>query len=161
MDPNNPVVRLCVRGMQAEADGRADQAAGIFTAAWEAAGDDYERCIASHYVARHQPNPTATLEWNARCLALADAVGDERVAGFYPSLHLNLGRASEDLGRLDEARDHYAAAEGTFAVLPADGYGAMVRSAVVRGLLRVGAVDARAADAGAADAGEGLAGDAR
>jgi hypothetical protein len=142
MDPNNAVVTLCVQGMQAEADGDPGRAARIFTAAWEAAGDDYERCIAAHYVARHQPNPAATLEWNARCLALADAVGDERVAGFYPSLYLNLGKASEDLGRLDEARDHYAAAEGTFAVLPGDGYGAMVRSAVVRGLLRVGAAGA-------------------
>jgi hypothetical protein len=138
MDPNNPVVQLCVRGMQAEADGRPGIAAETFRAAWESAGDDFERCIAAHYVARHQSTPEAVLEWNARCLALAEAVGDARVAGFYPSLYLNLGKAAEDLGRPAEARGFYAAAENLFVTLPDDDYGAMVRGAVVRGLLRVG-----------------------
>jgi hypothetical protein len=129
---------LCVRGMHAEADGRAGIATEAFLAAWASAADDYERCLAAHYVARHQATPEAVLEWNARCLALAEAVGDERVAGFYPSLYLNLGKANEDLGRLGEARGYYAAAERLFATLRDDDYGSTVRGAVVRGLLRVG-----------------------
>nr|BFF02017.1 hypothetical protein GCM10020241_36920 [Streptoalloteichus tenebrarius] len=42
MDPDNPVVRLCVQGMQAEAEGRDADARDLFQRAWETAGDDYE-----------------------------------------------------------------------------------------------------------------------
>jgi hypothetical protein len=40
-------------------------------------------------------------------LARAEAVGDERVWDFYPSLYVNLGRAHENLGNLAEARRYY------------------------------------------------------
>ena len=139
MDPENPVVKLCMEGMRAEGEGRGVDAAHAFGRAWDTAADDYERCIAAHYVARCQAAPDDALVWNARCLSLADAVGDDRVAGFYPSLHLNVGKACEDLGRLAEAREHYAAAERAFDALPDGNYGASVRAAVIRGLLRVGA----------------------
>lgn len=54
-DPENVVVRLCAQGMQAEAEGRDAQARDLFLQAWEAAEDDYDACIAAHYLARHQP----------------------------------------------------------------------------------------------------------
>ena len=51
-------------------------------------------------------NADATLEWNRRSLSLADevrAAGDGAlVESFYPSLHLNVGHAYEQLG--DPAR---------------------------------------------------------
>jgi hypothetical protein len=43
-------------------------------------------------------------------LARAEAVGDERVRCFYPSLYLNLGQAYEDLGNQAEAQKYYALA---------------------------------------------------
>jgi hypothetical protein len=139
MDLENPVLKMCVEGMRAEGEGRGVDAAEAFGRAWDTATDDYERFIAAHYVARCQAVPEDALTWNARCLSLADAVGDQRVAGFYPSLHLDVGQACEDLGRLAEAREHYAAAERGFGALPDSEYGATVRAAVIRGLLRVGA----------------------
>ena len=84
MNPDNPVVRLCADGMRAEADGRAADARDLFQKAWETATDDYEACVAAHYLARHQPTPEDTLHWNRECLARADRVGDERVRGFLP-----------------------------------------------------------------------------
>jgi len=48
MDPENPVVRLCVKGMQAESEGRAEAARALFRQAWDARGDDYEACVAAH-----------------------------------------------------------------------------------------------------------------
>ncbi|MFI0785470.1 hypothetical protein ACH4Q6_07735 [Streptomyces lydicus] len=86
VDPELPVVRLCVEGMQAEAEGRAEAALELFQRAWDTATDDYEACIAAHYLARHQKSPEDTLRWNQECLDRADRVGDERVRGFYPSL---------------------------------------------------------------------------
>lgn len=137
LDPSNPVIALCAQGMQAEADGRSGDARRLFGQAWDAASTGYERCVAAHYVARHQDTPEATLAWNTRCLELADEVGDERVAGFYPSLHLNIGKSLEDLGDADGARAAYRRAAAVVDGLPDDDYGRLLRDAVARGLERV------------------------
>lgn len=130
MDPENPVVKLCVRGMEAEAEGRHTDARDLFAQAWAAAGDDFEACIAAHYMARHAGTPQDTHRWNAEALRRADAVADERVAGFRPSLYLNLGRSLEDLGDAEGAGRYYAlAAEGVDG-LPAGRYAEVVRNGV-------------------------------
>jgi len=45
MDVDNPVVTLCVRGMEQEGAGRPEQARELFEQAWESSADDYERCV--------------------------------------------------------------------------------------------------------------------
>jgi hypothetical protein len=107
MDVNNPVIRLCLEGNLAEFNGCKDDARRLFEQAWEAAGDDYEACIAAHYVARFQETSEQVLHWNLEALKYADAVGDERVKAFYPSLYVNLGHAYEILGNLEEAGRYY------------------------------------------------------
>jgi tetratricopeptide (TPR) repeat protein len=123
--------------MEAEGAGRPDEAKALFEQAWEIAEDEYERCIAAHYLARHQDGPQETLRWNAESLRCADCVGDVRVAGFYPSLYLNMGRAHEQLGESRQAEECFRAAEAHLPALPAGPYGDMVRDAVKRGLLRL------------------------
>jgi hypothetical protein len=76
MDPNNSVVRLCVRGTECEGRGRFEDAAQLFLSAWNESTDDFERCIAAHYVARHQKNPVDALMWNQRSLGLANPVAE-------------------------------------------------------------------------------------
>ena len=137
MDPDNPIVKLCARGMEAETTDNLTLARELFDQAWSAASDDWERCVAAHYVARHQDTPESTLHWNEECLRYADAVGDERVAGFYPSLYLNIGHSRETLGELDLAAAAYAKAEGCMETLPPGPYADMVRDGVARGLERV------------------------
>ncbi|MFD5316541.1 hypothetical protein [Streptomyces sp. NPDC127098] len=134
MDPHNEVVRLCVAGMAAEAEGERDRARELFERAWAAAGDDYERCVAAHYVARHQDTPEETLRWNEECLRLADAVGDEKMAGFYASLHLNIARAHRTAGRAEPAREHFALAARHVDAVPEGQYREWIRFAVARGL---------------------------
>ena len=107
MDINNPVFKLCAEGTRAEFEGRPEDARTLFLQAWEASRDDYEACVAAHHVARYQENPEDTLRWNHEALAGADAVGDERVRDFYPSLYVNLGRSYEVLGNRAEARRYY------------------------------------------------------
>lgn len=138
MDPNNPVVKLCAEGMAAEAEGRFDDARARFLDAWNGASNDYERCVAAHYVARHQSSREETLRWNRESLDRADAVGDNRVAEFYPSLLLNMGHAHEQLGEWAEAQSYYERAVETLDLLPDTPYGTMTRDAVARGLERVG-----------------------
>lgn len=107
MDTSNPVIRLCMEGTRAEFEGRKEDARRLYLEAWAARTDDYDACIAAHYVARFQDTPEETLAWNREALARADDAGDDRVKGFYPSLHVNLGHSHEVLGHEEEAARHY------------------------------------------------------
>jgi hypothetical protein len=106
--------------------GRLDEATRLYREAWEARQDDYEACIVSHYLARVQRTPNKALAWNQASLRYADTANDERVAPFYPSLYLNMGKAHEDLR-----------AEAKAASLPEGKYGDMVRRGVAEGLRRI------------------------
>ena len=107
MDLDNPVIRLCAEGTRAEFEGRTNDARALFMQAWEASKDDYEACVAAHYVARYQESPEDTLRWNQEALSRANAVGDDRVKDFYPSLYLNMGYSYEVLGNQTEAQRYY------------------------------------------------------
>ena len=122
MDPNNPVVKLCAEGMRAEAGDRSNDARTLFVQAWAASKDDYDACVAAHFVARHQESPEDTFHWNEEALNRANAVGDERVCTFYPSLYLNMGHSYEALGNQTEARRYYELAAETVDDLPAGAY---------------------------------------
>lgn len=139
MDPDNPIVKLCAQGMQAEYDGKPDLARALFTQAWDAALDDYEASIAAHFLARHQDTPEETLLWNLESLARANAVTDDRVEAFHPSLYLNLGHSYEVLGDLDEAARWYDLAATRTAVLQDDRYGGIVQGGIAAGQARLAA----------------------
>jgi tetratricopeptide (TPR) repeat protein len=110
MDLDNPVIQLCLAGSQAEFEGQLEAARAAYRQAWDLARDDYEACVAAHYVARLQSDPAMILHWNQVALAHAEAEEDERVHSFYPSLYLNLGRSYEVLGQETEAQKYYALA---------------------------------------------------
>lgn len=107
MDAENQIMKLCLEGTRAEFEKRFDDARALYWQAWQAVTNDYEACIAAHYVARFQPTPQDTLRWNQEALDRADAVGDNRVASFYPSLYVNLGHAHEALGNQAQAAHYY------------------------------------------------------
>lgn len=110
MSGQSRTVALCIEGTQAEYRHRPDVAVECYRQAWEAAGDNYDACIAAHYLARFQPDAAAVLHWNQVALTHANASEDERVHAFYPSLYVNLGQAYEDVGRTAEAASCYARA---------------------------------------------------
>lgn len=120
MHRDNPVIQLCVAGTQAEFQGQIAQAQALYQKAWAAARDAYEACIAAHYVARHQADPHDRLHWNQVALDQAQAVTDNRVEAFYPSLFLNMGQSHEALGNLAEAKRYYALAAARGAVHQVD-----------------------------------------
>lgn len=124
LDPSNPVVALCVEGMQQE--GVPGAARRCFERAWELRADDVDASIAAHFLARHQDSPDDTLAWNRRALEHALASPTERVRSFMASLHLNLGDSLLQTGDARGAREALAQAREWFNVLPADGYSALV-----------------------------------
>lgn len=116
MDIYNPVINLCLKGTQAEFDRRKADACRFYQRAWEAVTDDYEACIAAHYMARCKDSAQEILYWNQKSLELANKVNDDRVKDFFPSLYLNLGRSYELLGNQSEAKRYYdLAAKSGFA----------------------------------------------
>jgi hypothetical protein len=116
---------------------RNDVARRLFERAWAERTDDYGGCIAAHYLARHQDGPQEALGWNQVALQHADAVGDERVRGFYPSVYLNVGHSHEQLGDHDQAAGCYRLTAERTDELPEGSYAEMVRDAIARGQQRI------------------------
>jgi hypothetical protein len=131
MDPANPVVALCVAGMERE--GTPDEARALFARAWQARRDDYEAAVAAHFLARHQPTPADTLHWNEVALRHGEAVPDGRADELMASLYLNVGDSYLAVGRRDAAAAAAARAAVCAAALPADGYRELVERGI-RGL---------------------------
>ncbi len=105
-----------------------------------AAGDPFHRCTLAHYLADLYDNPAQALVWDIRALDAAAALTDERtgqhhdglrVAGFYPSLHLNIADDLRRLSAFDAAAEHIRTAERHAAALSDDAYGDMIRTAIV------------------------------
>ncbi|MGX1545496.1 hypothetical protein [Streptomyces adustus] len=102
-------------------------------------GDPLHRCSLAHYLADLYEDPAQALAWDVRALDAADAVTERRVqehhadlhiAGFYPSLHLNLADNYRRLGSFEAAAEHIAAAGAHAPGLPQDAYGDMIRGIV-------------------------------
>lgn len=136
IDPENPVVKLCARGIAAEAQHRHADALALYQQAWAIRSDDYEAGIAAHYLARQQATLEAALAWNQAALDHALRVSPERVAGFLPSLYLNLGWSHEMLNDSAQARRCYQAGVVLLETLPPGPYTDVVRDGITRGLER-------------------------
>lgn len=130
LDPDNHVIALCTAGVALE--GTPREALALFDQAWVARTDDYEACIAAHFVARHQATPEETLRWNMLALRHAEAVANGRAAEFMASLYLNLADAHAAVENKAAATAAIACARNHLAALPSDGYGAFVAVGIER-----------------------------
>jgi len=148
-----PTMVLIAEGM--ELGRRGDRAgarqalAGTWAAIGREEGDPLHRCALAHAMADLQDDVREELRWDERALAAAHALSDERavaggvpggVAGFYPSLHLNLAECHRRLGDAERAREHLALGRAALGALPDDGYGRMVRGGLDRLADRLGGV---------------------
>ncbi|MGH2632327.1 MAG: hypothetical protein ACRDG3_02850 [Tepidiformaceae bacterium] len=133
-------------GEAAELGRRGERAAARerFRALWERVGPDGDalhRCAIAHSMADVQDDIHDELRWDLEALAVAEQITDEQataagagltVAGFYPSLHLNLASCYRRLGDPDRAREHLLLGREAAGALPEDAYGDMVRSEIGR-----------------------------
>jgi tetratricopeptide (TPR) repeat protein len=142
-DPNNKVVKLCAEGMQAEAEGKTEEAHGLFQQAWDIASDDFEAFTAAHYLARNQKDPNDVLKWNLEALNRANKITDDEVGTHYPSLYLNIGKSYENLNDIKSANENYALAADYSLSLPPGKYSDMIRMGIAGGLKRTGTVKFR------------------
>jgi hypothetical protein len=138
-DSDNPVVRLCAQGMEMESDQRPEEAKALFLQAWDEASGDLEKCIAAHYIARHQQSITDKLIWDEIALSFALKIKHAEVSQSLPSLYLNIAKCQEELGDFKSAARNYKTALSYVSDLPDDGYGTMVRAGIKKGLERIAA----------------------
>jgi hypothetical protein len=104
--PFNPIVKLCLQGMQLEDTNNPEQAKTLFLQAWEEATSDFEKFLAAYYVARQQKSVSDKLNWLETALQLALKVKDDGVASALPSLHSNIGKCYEALNNPGKAKEH-------------------------------------------------------
>lgn len=129
-DPD-PVMRRLGEGLALAQSGEREAGRRVFAEVWEEIGgergDPFHRCALTHWMADVQDDPEDELLWDRRALEAADLIRDEcaaaagvssPVAGFYPSLHLNLAECYRKLGRYDQARRHLAAGQAAVDALP-------------------------------------------
>ena len=118
-NPNNNIVRLCLRGMDMEEKGRPEEAKTLFLQAWNESVDDFGRFISAHYVARHQTSVSERLKWLETALQLAQRINDEAVQSALASLYSNIAKCYEELSDPETAkRNHELAA--SFNSKPSD-----------------------------------------
>lgn len=126
----------------------------VFAQLWSdiggADGDPLYRCALAHSMADVQDDVREELRWDLLALAAADLITDQRVtdagieggaAGFYPSLHLNIGECYRRLGRFDEAAEHLRLGLAALPALADGGYAAMIDDGLRRLADRLGSTE--------------------
>lgn len=118
-NPNNNVVKLCLQGMEMEANGKSGEAFKLFLQAWNEATNDFEKFIAAYYVARHQKNTSDKLKWLETDLQLALKIDNDSVKGAITSLYESIAKCYEDLNDPVNAKKSYELAK-SFVGKPSD-----------------------------------------
>ncbi len=132
-------------GIALHEQGERVAARDLFAQVWSEiggeSGDPFHRCALAHAMADAQDDVHEELLWDLRALAAADLLTDERaarggvagpVAGFYPSLHLNLGECYRKLGQADQACEHLRRGRASADALGNDDYGQMLKAGLDR-----------------------------
>jgi rifampin ADP-ribosylating transferase len=117
--PANPIVQLCIQGMNFEADDQPGEAAATFLRAWDEATNEFEKYLAAWYLARTQNNVADKLKWYQTALELALKINDDSVKGAFPSLYTHIAKCYEELNDDDNAKKNYALAN-SFTGKPSD-----------------------------------------
>ncbi|MFC7449462.1 hypothetical protein [Rhodococcus daqingensis] len=144
MSEADPIMTGIMAAQELANGGDRAGARAAFATLWDRIGPDGDPLHAvtlAHYMADVQDEPADELDWDLRALRAADSLTDERaqrhhsslqVAGFYPSLHLNLAADYAKLGEDDQALAHLERAEASVSTLSDDGYGATIRGGIAR-----------------------------
>ncbi len=117
--PKNSIVRLCLQGIGLEQKGNLEEAGVVFLQAWNEAGEDHEKFISAHFVARHQKSISDRLRWLETALALALKLNDDTVKSAFPVLHSAIAKCHEELGDSDKAKKNHELA-ASFDDRPSD-----------------------------------------
>ncbi len=108
--PFNPIVKLCLQGIQEEESQNKESAIQFFTQAWNEASNDFEKYLAAHFLSRNQQSAIDRLWWLETTLKLALTIQDDSVKSALPTLYSNLAKCHNELGNNIQANDFRALA---------------------------------------------------
>jgi len=118
-NPANNIVKLSLKAMDMEAQGKPEEAGKLFLQAWNEATDDLEKFIAAHYLARHQEDVSNKLKWLETALHFALKINNDSVNSALPFLYLNIAKCYEELCNPADAKKNYVLA-ASFKDKPSD-----------------------------------------
>jgi hypothetical protein len=104
--PFNPVVKLCLQGMEMEEKSKPEEALKLFLQGWKEATNNFEKFLTAHYVARHQKTVSDKLNWLETALQFALKINDDAVKSAFPSLYLNIAACYEELNNPGKAKEY-------------------------------------------------------
>lgn len=119
--PNNPIIKLCLQGVDLEGNSKPEEVGRIFLQAWKEATNDLEKFLAAYFVTRHQESVSGKLKWLETSLQLALKINDGYVKGVLPSLYSDIAACYEASGDPDNAKKNYELADTFQDKLPGNG----------------------------------------
>jgi rifampin ADP-ribosylating transferase len=102
--PFNPIVKLCLQGMDMEQKGLREEALRLFVQGWNEAENDFGKFLTAHYIARQQKNVADHLQWLETALQFALKMNDDAVKSAFPSLYFNIAGCYDELGDPENAK---------------------------------------------------------
>jgi len=110
-NPNNPIVKRCLQGMDLEAKNRTEEAYNIFMLVWEDANNDFEKFMSAHYLSRLQKRTADKLKWLETALLHALNLKNSYATGIFPGLYANIARCYEESGDWDHSKKYFELAK--------------------------------------------------
>lgn len=105
--PFNPIIKLCLQGMEMEEKGKPEEALQLFLQGWNEATNNFEKFIAAHYVARHQKTVSDQLKWLEIALQSALKINDDTITSAFPALYANIAQCYEKLNDSENAKKNH------------------------------------------------------
>nr|WP_145855531.1 NAD(+)--rifampin ADP-ribosyltransferase [Pedobacter suwonensis] len=103
-NPNNPVIKLLMKGMHLSETGHVEEADKTFLQAWNEATDDFEKSISAWYIARLKTAIYGRIEWYGIALEHALKSENDSVKGsFLTLLYSAIAENYKMLGDLENA----------------------------------------------------------
>lgn len=104
--PFNKVVQLCLQGMEMEEKGNPPDALILFHQGLDQATDDFEKFLASFYIARNQNDISQSLKWLETSLDYALKVNDVKTKSALPSLYLKISECYKQLANHVKSKEN-------------------------------------------------------
>ncbi len=105
-DPRNKSVKSCLQGMALEDDGKMDDASTIFNNVFDTASNDFERYLASYYIARNKVNIEEKLIWFKKALELATHIDDVATTSALSKIYSEISNCYRELSNEDDAKKY-------------------------------------------------------
>jgi rifampin ADP-ribosylating transferase len=104
--PANHIVQLCLQSMVSEEKGNSDEAAELALKAWNEAGNNFEKFLAAHFMARYQTDINKKLEWFEKAFAFATGSTNIAAKSALSTIYSNIAQCYRQLGDPEHAKKY-------------------------------------------------------